>query len=98
MPVLIDAPWAEEPIPAQAPSAENTFEDDAVVGKHQHPARLLVYNLVHPPKDPVIPAAIRHHLDVEPQSTISIVDIKSCQDLLPGLYLHQFAWLKVQDS
>jgi hypothetical protein len=98
MPVRRDAPRAEESISARAPSAHHPLENDAVVGKAQHPARLLTQNLLYSTKDPVGPAAIRDHLDIKRQTPISVIDVERLENLGFALDSNELAGLKIQHS
>ena len=93
VPIGVDAPRAEEPILAQAPTACYAVKDKTIITQVHHPARPIIDNSVDPTEDSENLAAIRHHLNVEPESTVPLSVIDGLHDFFFRANLNEFSRL-----
>ncbi|MGH2813659.1 MAG: hypothetical protein ACRDLC_00735, partial [Actinomycetota bacterium] len=76
--------------------AGHVLQDDAGVLEPQHPATLLVDDLLDPPQHPGFPAAVPHHLAVERHAAVGVVRVERPDNLLLALDPDQLAGLQAE--
>src|SRR5262245_11846048 len=83
-PVGKDSPGARAVV---CPGADDAFKDDAVALDVDHPAALLVDDVVHAAQHLRPHSAVMEHFGVEPEPSVTVALVEGGEDLLPGFHL-----------
>src|SRR5436190_17272617 len=96
VPIRIDAPRAQPPIPTEATTAGDAFQNDTVVRKLEHLPSALVDDPLDALMHAVGLAAERKHLDVEQETAIPVAGVQRVFDLRLALYLNVLSGPEVE--
>jgi hypothetical protein len=92
-PIMINGTRAEL---VKIRGAGGTFQDNAGGLHFQYFSVFFVHDLIHAFENAESHSTIFEHFRIEEQTAVAIPTIQGGEDLLSGLYLHEFAWLEVQ--
>src|SRR5437016_4975434 len=91
VPIRVDGSRTEHPLVAEAAAAYRTLEDETRVGHADHPARLLVHDVVYAAQHAKRLPAVRHHLDVEREPAIARAGVQRLHDCIVRPHPHELA-------
>src|SRR6266516_256106 len=96
VPIGVYAPRAEQSIGTEATATGHTIEDQTRIGQAHHLAVLLIDDLLDLAEHAVCVPAIRHHLDVELETSILEIVVEGAHDLPLRAHLNELPGLQVE--
>src|SRR5437762_12798142 len=96
VPIRVDRARAEHALVTETSAAHRALENQTGVGHPDHPAGLLVDDVIDSAQHAERLAAVRHHLDVEREATITRALVQRSHDLIVRAHSYELARLQIQ--